>query len=154
MHSKYSRACSKELDIPNMAKYAKIKGVNLMATGDFQHPKWQQELKENLSAENIALSALNRMTSTGYPMMVLGGATSLATGENLLKRGGSRHSSQATSVMEQIPTIDLMNRILKIVPDIYGVSTGNKDIDDLLKNLKGLTPNTIPQKVLYERLGD
>jgi len=48
MHSKYSRACSKDLDINNMARYAKIKGVDLMGTGDFQHPKWQEELKENL----------------------------------------------------------------------------------------------------------
>ena len=57
LHSKYSRACSKELDIPNMVKYAKIKGVNLMGTGDFQHPKWQSSsfyLTFNVMIDNTA----------------------------------------------------------------------------------------------------
>jgi len=66
MHSKYSRACSKELTIPNMAKYAKIKGVNLMGTGDFQHPKWQQELKENLTEDGTGILR----TKDNYPFML------------------------------------------------------------------------------------
>ncbi len=48
LHSKYSRATSKELDLKNLEKYAKIKGVNLLGTGDFTHPLWLKELKENL----------------------------------------------------------------------------------------------------------
>ncbi|MBI5072364.1 hypothetical protein HZA99_00950 [Candidatus Woesearchaeota archaeon] len=49
IHSKYSRACSKDLDVKNLEKWAKIKGVNLLGTGDFTHPKWIQELKTNLA---------------------------------------------------------------------------------------------------------
>jgi uncharacterized protein (TIGR00375 family) len=48
IHSKYSRACSTSLDIPNLEKYARIKGVDLLGTGDFTHPKWIQDLKSNL----------------------------------------------------------------------------------------------------------
>ena len=48
IHSKYSRATSKEMDIKNLAKWAKIKGVDLLGTGDFTHPDWFKELKENL----------------------------------------------------------------------------------------------------------
>ncbi|MFH1332298.1 MAG: endonuclease Q family protein [archaeon] len=48
IHSKYSRACSTSLDIPSLEKYAKIKGLHLLGTGDFTHPKWIKELKENL----------------------------------------------------------------------------------------------------------
>jgi uncharacterized protein (TIGR00375 family) len=55
LHSKYSRACSKDLNIPNLEKYAKIKGVNLLGTGDFQHPKWQSELKENLHEDDTGV---------------------------------------------------------------------------------------------------
>ena len=66
MHSKYSRACSKELDIPNMAKYAKIKGVNLMGTGDFQHPKWQRHLKENLTEDDTGILR----TKDNFPFML------------------------------------------------------------------------------------
>jgi uncharacterized protein (TIGR00375 family) len=49
IHSKYSRACSKDLDIAHMEKWARIKGLNLLGTGDFTHPKWIQELKSNLT---------------------------------------------------------------------------------------------------------
>lgn len=49
IHSKYSRACSKDLDIKNLEKWARVKGVNLLGTGDFTHPKWIQELKTNLT---------------------------------------------------------------------------------------------------------
>ncbi|MBT4257996.1 DNA helicase UvrD [archaeon] len=46
IHSKYSRACSKNLDILNLAKWAKVKGINLLGTGDFSHPVWIEELKK------------------------------------------------------------------------------------------------------------
>lgn len=53
IHSKYSRATSKETDIENLNKWARIKGVNVLATGDFTHPLWLKELKETLEpAEN------------------------------------------------------------------------------------------------------
>lgn len=48
IHSKYSRATSKDLDIPNLVKWARVKGVNLLGTGDFTHPKWLEELKQQL----------------------------------------------------------------------------------------------------------
>ncbi|MDP2934536.1 MAG: endonuclease Q family protein [bacterium] len=53
IHSKYSRATSKETNIENLNKWARIKGVNVLATGDFTHPLWLKELKETLEpAEN------------------------------------------------------------------------------------------------------
>src|SRR3989338_4655099 len=48
IHSKYSRACSPALVPVNLDKWGKIKGVNLMGTGDFTHPGWLGELKSNL----------------------------------------------------------------------------------------------------------
>ena len=55
LHSKYSRACSKDLNIKNMSHYAKIKGISLLGTGDFQHPKWQEELKRDLSEDGSGI---------------------------------------------------------------------------------------------------
>jgi len=53
LHSKYSRATSSNMDIENMSRWAKIKGVNVLGTGDFTHPLWLKELKEKLEeAEN------------------------------------------------------------------------------------------------------
>ena len=51
IHSRFSRACSKELNIPNLVKWAKIKGLGLLGTGDFTHPQWLKEIRE-LKEEN------------------------------------------------------------------------------------------------------
>lgn len=48
IHSRFSRACSRDLNIPNLAKWAKLKGIDLMGTGDALHPLWQSELKSVL----------------------------------------------------------------------------------------------------------
>ncbi len=55
IHSKYSRGCSKDLDIKNLEKYARIKGVDLLGTGDFTHPEWIKELKANLSEDGTGV---------------------------------------------------------------------------------------------------
>ncbi|HEY4675040.1 MAG TPA: endonuclease Q family protein [Candidatus Bathyarchaeia archaeon] len=38
--------------IEEMARFAKMKGLNLVGTGDFTHPKWLKELRENLLPES------------------------------------------------------------------------------------------------------
>ena len=48
IHSRYSRATSKEMIIPKIAEYAKLKGIDMVATGDFTHPQWLKELKRDL----------------------------------------------------------------------------------------------------------
>jgi uncharacterized protein (TIGR00375 family) len=47
-HSKYSRACSKNLDLEHLFYWAQFKGLNLLATADYTHPAWFQELKQKL----------------------------------------------------------------------------------------------------------
>lgn len=49
IHSRFSRATSKEITIQNLEKYARIKGLDLLGTGDFTHPNWLAELKNNLN---------------------------------------------------------------------------------------------------------
>lgn len=48
LHSKYSRATSKQMVIPEIAKWANIKGIDLIGTADFTHPGWFKELKKEL----------------------------------------------------------------------------------------------------------
>jgi len=48
IHSKYSRATSKDMDLENLDKWAKIKGIKVLGTGDFTHPLWFKELKDKL----------------------------------------------------------------------------------------------------------
>jgi len=48
LHSKYARATSKEMDITNLARYAKLKGLNIVGTGDFTFPQQLKDLKSKL----------------------------------------------------------------------------------------------------------
>ena len=48
IHSRFSRATSKSLTVPNLAAWAGAKGIDVLATGDFTHPAWREELKEHL----------------------------------------------------------------------------------------------------------
>src|SRR3989344_907516 len=51
LHSRFSRACSKSITLENLEKYARIKGLNLLSTADFQHPVWNSEIKKNLEED-------------------------------------------------------------------------------------------------------
>ena len=48
VHSRYAYATSKALDFENLARYAKIKGIDLLASADFTHPAWFEESRRKL----------------------------------------------------------------------------------------------------------
>lgn len=48
IHSRFSRAVSPRMDLPHLAEGAKLKGLQIMGTGDFTHPVWLKELKQGL----------------------------------------------------------------------------------------------------------
>jgi len=48
IHSKHSRATSRDLDLEHLAHWAARKGIDVVATGDFTHPAWSAELKDKL----------------------------------------------------------------------------------------------------------
>jgi DNA helicase-2/ATP-dependent DNA helicase PcrA len=62
IHSKFSRACSRDLTLPNLAWWARRKGIAVLGTGDFTHPAWFDHLRENLVP---AEPGLYRLTADG-----------------------------------------------------------------------------------------
>ena len=48
IHSKYSRATSKNCNLQELALWAQKKGLTLISAGDFTHPAWFNEIKQNL----------------------------------------------------------------------------------------------------------
>ena len=48
IHSKYSRATSRDCDLEHLALWARRKGLTVVATGDFTHPAWFDEIREKL----------------------------------------------------------------------------------------------------------
>ena len=59
IHSKYSRACSRDCDLEHLTWYAKRKGLTLVGTGDFTHPAWNAHLRETLVPAEPGLYRLN-----------------------------------------------------------------------------------------------
>ncbi|MBB5870948.1 uncharacterized protein (TIGR00375 family) [Allocatelliglobosispora scoriae] len=59
IHSRYSRSCSRDLDLPTLAFWARRKGVTLLGTGDFTHPQWIAHLRESLVEAEPGLFRLN-----------------------------------------------------------------------------------------------
>jgi DNA helicase II / ATP-dependent DNA helicase PcrA len=59
VHSKYSRATSRDLDLEHLAEWAARKGISVVGTGDFTHPAWAAELKSKLVPAEPGLFRLN-----------------------------------------------------------------------------------------------
>lgn len=58
VHSKYSRATAKNLDLENLYLWAQFKGIHLVGTGDFVHPQWFKEIAEKLEPAEEGLFQL------------------------------------------------------------------------------------------------
>lgn len=65
IHSPYSRATSEEMEIENLCKWAQIKGLTVIGTGDFTHPKWFSNLREKLEEAEPGLFRLKHQYSSG-----------------------------------------------------------------------------------------
>lgn len=58
LHSRFSRATSRQLNPENLYKWSALKGVNVVGTGDFTHPEWIDELKDRLEPAEEGLFRL------------------------------------------------------------------------------------------------
>ena len=65
VHSPYSRATSKEMELASLCKWAQIKGITVVGTGDFTHPKWFSNLQEKLEEAERGLFRLKPEYSSG-----------------------------------------------------------------------------------------
>ncbi len=87
IHSKYSRATSEQMDIDEITRFAPVKGLNLVGTGDFTHPRWFRELKEKL--EEVPRTDLYQpkgTTDSSLRFMVTGEVSTIFTFEGDSKK--------------------------------------------------------------------
>jgi len=66
IHSKYSRATSKDMNLESLDEWAKIKGIKVLGTGDFTHPEWFKSLKEKLESAEPGLYKLKTDDQTRF----------------------------------------------------------------------------------------
>ena len=76
IHSKYSRACSPQLTLENIAIICSVKGIDIISTGDFTHPLWFKEIKNKL--EEISQTGLYQLKNSNLKTkFILGTEVSL-----------------------------------------------------------------------------
>lgn len=62
LHSKYSRAVSKDMSLENMAVWASKKGLDILSSADWTHPLWFRQIKEELEEAEKGLFKLKKST--------------------------------------------------------------------------------------------
>src|SRR3989344_3040377 len=60
LHSRFSRAVSPQMTLPNIAAWAARKGIGLVATGDWMHPIWFREIERDLEEVGNGLLGLKK----------------------------------------------------------------------------------------------
>lgn len=73
IHSRFSRATSKQLSPRHLAAWARCKGINVLGTGDFTHPQWRDELRQQLVRDEA--SGLYRLSGPAEDLDFLQGKT-------------------------------------------------------------------------------
>jgi len=68
IHSPYSRATSSNSSLPGLAAWARMKGIQVIATGDFTHPAWFSCLKEELEPAETGLFRLKNIYRLPSPL--------------------------------------------------------------------------------------
>ena len=94
LHSHFSRATSPQLDLEHLSKWAQLKGVNVVGTGDFTHPGWLDEVEKKLEPAEEGLFRLkeefSRTTQAEVPKACRGEVRFMLTTEisNIYTRHG------------------------------------------------------------------
>jgi len=106
IHSKYSRACSKNLELENIAHTCEIKGVDVIATGDFTHPQWFSDINNKLIEENGLYKLKNYNSKVRFIL-----STELAL---IYKQGGK---TRRIHLVVMAPNIKAVARFQKYLSD-------------------------------------
>lgn len=135
IHSRFSRATSKALNIENLEKYAKIKGINLLGTGDFTHPEWIKELKTELQEDETGILK----TKNNFPFILQTEVSLIYTQDgkgrrihNVILAPNLETSDQITEYFKKHGRIDYDGRPIFKIPCnemTYELKKINQDIE-------------------------
>ncbi len=107
VHSPHSRATSRELTLPNLARWARLKGIDLLATGDFTHPTWFAELRENLTETSEGLYTYDGVS------FVIGGEVAC-----MAEQGGRKRRVHALIFVPGLDAAERVNAALAKLGDL------------------------------------
>ena len=125
VHSKFSRATAKNLDLENLWVAAQIKGVDVVATGDFSHPAWFAEIEAKLEPAGPGLFRLKQEFSTlcgaGVPPACRGDMCFILSTEisNIYKKDGKTRKNHNLVLVPDLDTARRLNRRLAAIGNIH-----------------------------------
>ncbi len=106
LHSRFARAVSKEMTLPNIALWARRKGIDLIATGDFTHPMWFREIEKDLVESGNGFFTLRQdKTDNTKPLFLLSTEISCIYSQN--GKGRRVHT------LVWVPSLDSAGKINK-----------------------------------------
>lgn len=155
IHSRFSRATSKQLTPAHLAAWARCKGIDLLGTGDFTHPQWRQELREQLVED--ADSGLYRLRQgrTALPDFLEGDGGLLHDGEprfilqteisSIYKRHGK---VRKVHNLVFVPTLEDADRLSRRLESIGNLASDGRpilglDSRDLLEICLDVCPKSV-----------
>ena len=150
IHSKYSRATAKNLDLENIWIAAQLKGITVVGTGDFTHPAWFLELKEKLEPAEPGLfklkSEITRDLKACVPSSCRGMVRFLLVSEisNIYKKEGKTRKNHNLVFAPGLEVVDHINHRLNAIGNIHsdGRPILGLDARDLLEIILEAGDNT------------
>ncbi len=137
IHSKYSRACSSKINFYNIDDFCRIKGVDVVATGDFTYPSWLEMIKEEL--EEIGSSGLYKHKKREDSKIKFLLSTELA----LIYKDGDK--VRRIHVMVHAPNREAAEKLVDYLDKRYNIRSDGRPIlgmtaPDLVKLCLGIDP--------------
>jgi uncharacterized protein (TIGR00375 family) len=138
VHSKYSRAVSKDMELPNIDAWAKKKGIGLMGTGDFTHPAWFAHLQSELQEDGSGILHL-KSDPTGTAFVLACEISCIYT------RAGKGHRMHIIVLCPDIATVTKLNQKLATIGNVKsdGRPILGLDAEELLKIALDINPKNI-----------
>ena len=138
IHSKYSRATSKELEPEQLDLWARKKGIGLVGTGDFTHPAWRAELREKLSPAEEGFYTLKG--ATGGPRFVITGEIS-----TIYKKDGKVRKVHSLILLPGLEAAEALSRRLEAIGNLH--SDGRPILGLDCRDLLEITLESCPEAV-------
>lgn len=147
IHSRYSRATSKDGDAPHLDWWARCKGIGLVGTGDFTHPAWRAELREQLVPDGEGVYRLR--DGLRLPGGLPGDAPRfVVTGEisSIYKRDGKTRKVHNLILLPSLEAADELSARLEAIGNIHSDGRPILGLDS--RDLLELTLETCPDAEL------
>ncbi|MHC4601233.1 MAG: UvrD-helicase domain-containing protein [Planctomycetota bacterium] len=151
IHSRFSRATSKQCDLPHLHAAAKRKGITVVGTGDFTHPGWLEELTETLVEAEEGLYRLGdedaRKAEAGLPHTCDGTVRFLLSAEisNIYKKDGRTRKNHNLLLAPDLGSARVIHAALDRIGNVRsdGRPILGLDARDLLETVLEAAPGAV-----------